>query len=73
MKKIQISNFKKKHGQLVFDQLYREISKNCYENLNRQNSSININKIIQSLPESEIKSKFVNWSYGYDFAIFDIG
>jgi hypothetical protein len=73
MKKIQISNFKKKHGQIVFEQLYREISKNCYENLNRGNSAININKIIQSLPENELKTKFINWSYGYDFAIFDVG
>ena len=72
MKKIQISQFKKKHGHTAFEQLYNEVSKSCFEGLIGSNSSININKIIQSLPDNEIKTKFVNWSYGYDFAVFDV-
>lgn len=72
MKKIQISNFKKKHGEQLFNQLYYEMSKSCYDNLMTKNSSININKIIQSLPDNEVKRKFANWSSGYDFAIIDV-
>lgn len=72
MKKIQISNFKKKHGEQLFNQLYSEMSKSCYENLMTKNSSINVNKIIQSLPDNEVKRKFTNWSSGYDFAIIDV-
>lgn len=72
MKKIQISQFKKKYGVALYDQLRREVSKNCYENMMCKNSSVNINKIIQCLPESDIKNKFSNWASGYDFAIFDV-
>jgi hypothetical protein len=72
MKKIHISQFKKKHGSSAFEQLYKEVSKTCFDNMLNSNSSININKIIQSLPDNEIKTKFVNWSYGYDFAVFDV-
>lgn len=72
MKKILISNFKKKHGEKMFNQLYCELAKSSYENLMSRNSSINVNKIIQSLPDDEVKTKFANWSSGYDFAVFDL-
>ena len=72
MKKIQISNFKKKHGEQLFNQLYSEMSKSCYDHLLTKNSAINVNKIIQSLPDNEVKRKFTNWSSGYDFAIIDV-
>lgn len=72
MKKIPISNFKKKHGhdnfKLVADTLKNSEIKLTHE----RNSTININRIIQSLPENEVKTKFVNWSSGYDFAVMDI-
>lgn len=73
MKKIQISQFRKKYGPALYEQLRKEVKSNCYENLMDRNSSVNINKIIQCLPDNEIKRTFVNWSSGYDFAIFDIG
>jgi hypothetical protein len=37
-----------------------------------KNSFVNISKIIQQLPEDEIKTKFVNWASGYDFAVIDV-
>lgn len=73
MKKIQISQFRKKYGPQVYDQLRTEVNKNCYENMLGKNSAVNINKIIQCLPESDIKIKFSRWASGYDFAIFDVG
>lgn len=73
MKKIQISHFKKKHGRDAFEQVHRAVSKSCFDGTLGSNSSINITKIISNLPDNEIKTKFVNWSYGYDFAVFDVG
>ena len=72
MKKIPISNFKKKHGTEFFD-VVREALKNAsVDSHSLKNSVININNIVRALPENEIKSKFVNWSSGYDFTVIDI-
>lgn len=72
MKKIQISQFRKKYGNALYNELRKEVNRNCYENMMGKNSAVNINKIIQCLPDNEIKHKFSNWASGYDFAIFDI-
>ena len=48
------------HGKLlVFDDIK---SLNCIPKRNE----------ILNLPDNEIKTKFVNWSNGYDFAVIDI-
>jgi hypothetical protein len=72
MKKIPISNFKKKHGQAMFDQLQGSMKSSSFKMNHDRNSLINISLIIKSLPDNEIKTKFVNWSSGYDFAVIDI-
>ena len=72
MKKIPISNFKKKHGHELFDQVKMAVKESNVDSYLMKNTTININKIIQALPENEIKSKFVHWASGYDFAVIDI-
>jgi hypothetical protein len=72
MKKIAISNFRKKHGQELFDQLQASVKNSAFRKMQDRNSLINISQIIQSLPDNEIKTKFVRWSSGYDFAVIDI-
>ena len=72
MKKIPISNFRKKHGVELFAQVSDAVRKSNCDNHVIKNSSVNINKIIQQLPEDESKKKFVNWASGYDFAVIDV-
>jgi len=72
MKKIPISNFRKKHGSELFDEVSKVVKKSSVDAHNLKNSVININHIIRLLPENEIKSKFINWSSGYDFAVIDV-
>jgi hypothetical protein len=72
MKKIPISNFKKKHGEELFSQVSQAVRLSNCDNHVIKNSQVNINKIIQQLPENEIKTKFSRWSSGYDFAVIDI-
>ena len=72
MKKIHISNFRKKHGTELFSLVSDAVRKSNCDNHVIKNSSVNIAKIIQQLPETEIKTKFVNWASGYDFAVIDV-
>ena len=55
MKKIPISNFRKKHGVELFAQVSDAVRKSNCDNHVLKNSSVNINKIIQQLPEDESK------------------
>jgi hypothetical protein len=72
MKKIAISNFRKKHGQELFNQLQASVKNSSFRMNHDRNSLINISQIIKALPDNEIKTKFINWSSGYDFAVIDI-
>lgn len=72
MKKIPISNFKKKYGQDNFKYVTDILNKSDIKLTHERNSTININRIVQNLPETEVKTKFLKWSSGYDFAVMDI-
>jgi hypothetical protein len=72
MKKIPISNFRKKHGVELFNEISVAVKKTSVDSHNLKNSVINLSLIAKALPENEIKSKFVNWSSGYDFAVIDV-
>ena len=52
MKKIPISNFRKKHGSELFDEVSKVVKKSSVDAHNLKNSVININHIIRLLPEN---------------------
>ena len=72
MKKIPISNFRKMHGVELFAQVSEAVRKSNCDSHVIKNSFVNITKIIQQLPENEIKTKFISWASGYDFAVIDV-
>ncbi len=66
MKKIHISNFRKK-----FDDASFQVLKNIISSGFEKNSTINISKISEAITDPSIKQKFTTWSSGYDFAVID--
>lgn len=71
MKKIPLSNFKKHCSPENFEDIKKALKKSSYDSHLIKNTTVNIKQIINNLSDSEIKSKFVNWSSGYDFAVVD--
>ena len=71
MKKIPLSNFKKYCTPESFEDVKKAVRKSSYDSYALKNTTVIINQIINNLDGSEIKSKFVNWSSGYDFAVVD--
>ena len=71
MKKIPLSNFKKHCSPESFEDIKKAVKKSSYDSYVMKNTTVNIKQIINNLDGSEIKSKFVNWSSGYDFAVVD--
>ena len=71
MKKIQISHFKRKHDEKVYENVKQAILANVYDYSSIKNTSININSIIRNIQDDESKKKFNSWSNGYDFAVID--
>jgi hypothetical protein len=68
MKKIAISNFRKK-----FDDASFQVVKKCIgKRFDHGTQTINISKIVDDINNIEVKKKFVKWSSGYDFAVIDI-
>ena len=66
MKKIHLSNFRKKFDDKSYQAVKDAIGKNAF-----LANEININKIIDSISDPVIKNNFVKWSDGYDFAILN--
>jgi hypothetical protein len=66
LKKIHLSNFRKKFDDKSYQAVKDAIGKNAF-----LASEININKIIDSITDPVIKKNFVKWSDGYDFAILN--
>ena len=66
MKKIHLSNFRKKFDDKSYQAVKDAIGKNAF-----LANEININKIIDSISDPVIKNNFAKWSYGYDFAILN--
>jgi hypothetical protein len=66
LKKIHLSNFRKKFDDKTYQAVKDAISKNSF-----MASEININKIIDNITDPEVKHKFKTWSSGYDFAVLN--
>ena len=69
MKKINLSQFRKKFSDVEF-QLIKEAA-----NINldgAKNSSMRLDRIIDNISDTKVKSKFSSVSNGIDFAVIDI-
>ena len=64
MKKIHLSNFRKKFDDKSYQIVKDAIGKNSF-----LANEININKIIDVITDPDVKTKFKSWSNGYDFAV----
>jgi hypothetical protein len=64
LKKIHLSNFRKKFDDKTYQVVKDAIGKNAF-----LASEININKIIDNISDPDVKNKFKAWSNGYDFAV----
>ena len=71
MKKIPISNFRKKFDDKSFQVVTSTINKG-YEQSPRNNCMVNIAKISDEIQDAEVKKKFRSWACGYDFAVLDV-
>ena len=66
MKKIHLSNFRKKFDDKSYQIVKDAIGKNSF-----LANEININKIIDVITDPIVKKNFVRWSDGFDFAILN--
>ena len=66
LKKIHLSNFRKKFDDKSYQVVKDAIGKNAF-----LASEININKIIDIISDPDVKNKFKSWSNGYDFAVLN--
>ena len=66
LKKIHLSNFRKKFDDKSYQVVKDAIGKNAF-----LASEININKIIDIISDPDVKIKFKSWSNGYDFAVLN--
>ena len=64
MKKIHLSNFRKKFDDKSYQLVKEAISKNSL-----MASEVNIKKIIDNISDPEVNKNFTRWSDGYDFAV----
>jgi hypothetical protein len=64
LKKIHLSNFRKKYDDKSYQIVKDAIGKNSF-----MASEVNINKIIDNITDPVVKKNFVIWSDGYDFAV----
>ena len=66
MKKIHLSNFRKKFDDKSYQVVKDVIGKNAF-----LASEVNIKKIIDNITDPDVKNKFKAWSNGYDFAVLN--
>ena len=66
MKKIHLSNFRKKYDDKSYQIVKDAIGKNSFAA-----SEINIQKILDNISDPVVKKTFTHWSDGYDFAILN--
>jgi nitrogenase subunit NifH len=71
MKKINLSQFRKKDEE-SFEIVRKALTSTFFETNVVRNSTIKLNTLINFIPESEAKKKFVNFSNGFDFAVIDV-
>ena len=66
MKKIHLSNFRKKFDDKSYQIVKDAISKNSF-----MANEVNINKIMDIITDPVVKRNFARWSDGYDFAVLN--
>ena len=66
MKKIHLSNFRKKYDDKSYQIVKDAIGKNSFAA-----SEINIQKIVDNISDPVVRKNFAHWSDGYDFAILN--
>ena len=66
MKKIHLSNFRKKYDDKSYQIVKDAIGKNSFAA-----SEINIQKILDNISDPVVKKNFTHWSDGYDFDILN--
>ena len=66
LKKIHLSNFRKKFDDKSYQVVKDAIGKNAF-----LASEVNIKKIIDNITDPDVKNKFKSWSNGYDFAVLN--
>ena len=66
MKKIHLSNFRKKFDDKSYQVVKDAIGKNAF-----LASEVNIKKIIDNITDPDVKNKLKSWSNGYDFAVLN--
>ena len=66
LKKIHLSNFRKKFDDKSYQVVKDAIGKNAF-----LASEVNIKKIIDNITDPDVKNKFKAWSNGYDFAVLN--
>jgi hypothetical protein len=66
VKKIHLSNFRKKYDDKSYQIVKDAIGKNSFAA-----SEINIQKIVDNITDPVVKKNFTHWSDGYDFAILN--
>lgn len=64
LKKIHLSNFRKKFDDKSYQIVKDAIGKNAF-----MASEINIQKIVDNISDPVVKKNFTHWSNGYDFAV----
>jgi len=64
LKKIHLSNFRKKFDDKSYQIVKEAIGKNSFAA-----SEINIQKIVDNISDPVVKKKLTHWSDGYDFAV----
>lgn len=64
MKKIHLSNFKKKNGAEAYKVVVDAIGASSMVA-----SEVNISKIVEKIQDPVVSKKFKTWSSGYDFAV----
>lgn len=72
MKKINLSEFKKKVDSDSFSIVSKTLRTGSMDSLQLRQTTINIQNILRNLPESEVKNEFASWASGYDFAVIDV-
>lgn len=71
MKKINLSEFKKKVDSDSFNIVSKTVRSNSLDAVQLRQTSVNVQTILRNLPDNDIKNKFASWASGYDFAIID--
>ena len=69
MKKINLSQFRKKFSDVEFQLIKQAVNVDMY---GAKNSTMRLDRIIDNISDNQVKNKFSSVSNGIDFAVIDI-